>query len=233
MEKVWESAQAAVADIQDGVTLLVGGFGLSGIPTSLIQALYTKGTKHLRVVSNNCGTDTAGLGILLERRQIDHVSASYVGENKRFEQQLLNGDIEVELIPQGTLAERIRAGGAGIPAFYTATGVGTPVAEGKPTAEFDGKTYIQERAITGDVAFVKAWKADKMGNIVFRKTARNFNPLVATAATLTIVEVEELVEVGELDADHIHVPSIYVNRIIVTEHPDKQIERLTTREATR
>lgn len=230
MEKVFQSAQEAVADISDGAKLIVGGFGLSGIPTSLIEALKNQGTKHLAVVSNNCGTDDFGLGILLKNKQIDRVQASYVGENKRFEQQFLNGDIEVELVPQGTLAERIRAGGAGIPAFYTATGVGTPIAEGKHTMDFDGKTYLMEHAITGDFALVKAWKADTAGNLVFRKTARNFNPIAATAGKITIAEVEELVEVGELDPDSVHLPSIYVQRIIVTEHQQKEIEKLTVRE---
>lgn len=230
MDKVVESVEQAIADMQDGAVLVVGGFGLSGIPTMLIEAVRNKGVKNLHVVSNNCGVDDAGLGLLLQNKQIQKVQASYVGENKLFEQQFLSGEIDVELVPQGTLAERIRAGGAGIPAFYTATGVGTPIAEGKPTAQFDGKTYIQERAITGDYALVKAWKADRAGNLVFRKTARNFNPLAATAGRITIAEVEELVEVGALDPDHIHVPSVYVQHVIVTTHTEKAIERLTTRE---
>lgn len=230
MNKVVEHVNDAVADIHDGAVLIVGGFGLSGVPNMLIEAIQQKGVTNLHVVSNNCGTDDSGLGLLLKNKQIQKVQASYVGENKRFEQQFLNGEIDVELVPQGTLAERIRAGGAGIPAFYTATGVGTPIAEGKPTAEFDGKTYIQERAITGDFALVKAWKADKAGNLIFRKTARNFNPVAATAGRITIAEVEELVEVGELDADAIHVPSVYVQRVIVTTHTNKEIERLTVRE---
>lgn len=230
MDKVVQTVDQAIADIADGATLIVGGFGLSGIPSMLIEAIEQKGVKGLHVVSNNCGVDDAGLGLLLRNKQVQKVQASYVGENKLFEQQFLSGEIDVELVPQGTLAERIRAGGAGIPAFYTATGVGTPIAEGKPTAEFDGKTYIQERAITGDFALVKAWKADRAGNLLFRKTARNFNPLAATAGRVTIAEVEELVEVGELDPDAIHVPSVYVQRVIVTTHTDKAIERLTVRE---
>lgn len=230
MDKVVQTVDEAIADIADGATLIVGGFGLSGIPSMLIEAIEQKGVKGLHVVSNNCGVDDAGLGLLLRNKQVQKVQASYVGENKLFEQQFLSGEIDVELVPQGTLAERIRAGGAGIPAFYTATGVGTPIAEGKPTAEFDGKTYIQERAITGDFALVKAWKADRAGNLLFRKTARNFNPLAATAGRVTIAEVEELVEVGELDPDAIHVSSVYVQRVIVTTHTDKAIERLTVRE---
>lgn len=230
MDKVVQTVDEAIADIADGATLIVGGFGLSGIPSMLIEAIEQKGVTGLHVVSNNCGVDDAGLGLLLRNKQVQKVQASYVGENKLFEQQFLSGEIDVELVPQGTLAERIRAGGAGIPAFYTATGVGTPIAEGKPTAEFDGKTYIQERAITGDFALVKAWKADRAGNLLFRKTARNFNPLAATAGRVTIAEVEEIVEVGELDPDAIHVPSVYVQRIIVTTHTDKAIERLTVRE---
>lgn len=230
MDKVVQTVDEAIADIVDGATLIVGGFGLSGIPSMLIEAIEQKGVKGLHVVSNNCGVDDAGLGLLLRNKQVQKVQASYVGENKLFEQQFLSGEIDVELVPQGTLAERIRAGGAGIPAFYTATGVGTPIAEGKPTAEFDGKTYIQERAITGDFALVKAWKADRAGNLLFRKTARNFNPLAATAGRVTIAEVEELVEVGELDPDAIHVSSVYVQRVIVTTHTDKAIERLTVRE---
>lgn len=230
MDKVVQTVDQAIADIADGATLIVGGFGLSGIPSMLIEAIEQKGVKGLHVVSNNCGVDDAGLGLLLRNKQVQKVQASYVGENKLFEQQFLSGEIDVELVPQGTLAERIRAGGAGIPAFYTATGVGTPIADGKPTAEFDGKTYIQERAITGDFALVKAWKADRAGNLLFRKTARNFNPLAATAGRITIAEVEELVEVGELDPDAIHVPSVYVQRVIVTTHTNKAIERLTVRE---
>ena len=230
MDKVIGSVQEAIEQIEDGAVLLVGGFGLCGIPENLIQALKDKGVKDLTVVSNNCGVDDFGLGLLLEKKQITKIIASYVGENKTFEQQYLNGELEVELTPQGTLAERIRAGGAGIPAFYTATGVGTPIAQGKETKEFDGKTYLLERAIIGDFALVKAWKADKSGNLVFRKTARNFNPLVATAGRVTIVEVEELVEIGELDPDEIHLPGVYVQHIIHSPSFEKRIERRTVRE---
>lgn len=229
MSKVFTSFDEAIQDLKDGDTIIVGGFGLCGIPEKAIEAILRKGTKNLTVVSNNCGVDDWGLGLPLANKQISKIIASYVGENKTFEQQFLNGEIEVELTPQGTLAERIRAGGAGIPAFYTATGVGTPIAEGKPTKVFDGKTYIEERAIVGDFAFVKAWKGDKLGNLVYRKTARNFNPLAAMAGKITIAEVEELVEVGELDPDQIHTPSVYVQRILVGDHYEKRIERKTTR----
>ncbi|WP_274308924.1 CoA transferase subunit A [Solibacillus daqui] len=230
MDKVIGSVQEAVQQIEHGAVLLVGGFGLCGIPENLIQALKDKGVKDLTVVSNNCGVDDFGLGVLLEQKQISKMIASYVGENKMFEQQFLSGELEVELTPQGTLAERIRAGGAGIPAFYTATGVGTPIAQGKETKQFDGKTYLLERAITGDFALVKAWKADRAGNLVFRKTSRNFNPLVATAGRVTIVEVEELVEIGELDPDEIHLPGIYVQHIVHSPSFEKRIERRTIRE---
>ncbi|MCH7320375.1 CoA transferase subunit A [Solibacillus sp. MA9] len=230
MDKVIGSVQEAVQQIEDGAVLLVGGFGLCGIPENLIQALKDKGIKDLTVVSNNCGVDDFGLGVLLEQKQISKMIASYVGENKRFEQQFLSGELEVELTPQGTLAERIRAGGAGIPAFYTATGVGTPIAQGKETKQFDGKTYLLERAITGDFALVKAWKADRAGNLVFRKTSRNFNPLVATAGRVTIVEVEELVEIGELEPDEIHLPGIYVQHLVHSPSFEKRIERRTIRE---
>ena len=229
MDKVVASVQQAIQAIDDGAVLLVGGFGLCGIPENLIQAVKDKGTKNLTVVSNNCGVDDFGLGILLQDKQITKIIASYVGENKTFEQQFLNGELEVELTPQGTLAERIRAGGAGIPGFYTATGVGTPIAEGKETKEFDGKTYLLERAITGDFALVKAWKADRSGNLVFRKTSRNFNPLCATAGKVTIVEVEQLVETGELDPDEIHLPGIYVQHIVHSKSFEKRIERRTVR----
>lgn len=230
MGKVMRSIQEAIAPIEDGATLLVGGFGLCGIPEKLIQALKEKGVKDLTVVSNNCGVDDFGLGLLLEKKQITKIIASYVGENKTFEQQYLNGELDVELTPQGTLAERIRAGGAGIPGFYTATGVGTSIAEGKETKVFDGKTYLLERAITGDFALVKAWKADTLGNLVFRKTARNFNPLVATAGRVTIVEVEELVETGALDPDEIHLPGVYVQHIVHSPSFEKRIERRVVRE---
>lgn len=230
MNKVYSDFDKAVEDVFDGATLLAGGFGLCGIPEKLIAALQRKNVKNLTVVSNNCGVDDGGLGLLLANRQIQKMIASYVGENKTFEQQFLSGELEVELTPQGTLAERIRAGGAGIPGFYTATGVGTQVAEGKETKEFDGKTYLLEKAITGDFAFVKAWKADKSGNLVFRKTSRNFNPLAAMAAKVTIVEVEELVEIGELDPDHIHLPGVYIQRILVGKDYEKRIERRVVRE---
>lgn len=230
MEKVVASVQEAIHDIENGATILVGGFGLCGIPENLINALHEKGVNELTVVSNNCGIDDFGLGVLLPNKQIQKMIASYVGENKLFEQQFLSGELEVELTPQGTLAERIRAGGAGIPGFYTATGVGTDIAQGKEEKEFNGKSYILERAITGDFAFVKAWKADRSGNLVFRKTSRNFNPLVATAGKVTIVEVEELVETGELDPDEIHVPGVYVQRIVHGLTHEKRIECRTVRE---
>ncbi|MBO2536650.1 CoA transferase subunit A [Rummeliibacillus suwonensis] len=225
--KVMNSFVEAVSDIEDGSTLIVGGFGLSGIPEFSIQALKEKGTKDLTVVSNNCGVDDWGLGLLLANRQIKKMISSYVGENKTFEQQFLSGELEVELVPQGTLAERIRAGGAGIPGFYTATGMGTPIAEGKETKDFDGKTYLLERGIVGDFALVKAWKADTLGNLVFRKTARNFNPLAAMAGKITIAEVEEIVEPGELDPDEIHLPGIYVQRLLLGTDYQKRIEKLT------
>lgn len=230
MEKVVASVQEAIHDIENGATILVGGFGLCGIPENLINALHEKGVNELTIVSNNCGIDDFGLGVLLPNKQIQKMIASYVGENKLFEQQFLSGELEVELTPQGTLAERIRAGGAGIPGFYTATGVGTDIAKGKEEKEFNGKSYILERAITGDFAFVKAWKADRSGNLVFRKTSRNFNPLVATAGKVTIVEVEELVETGELDPDEIHVPGVYVQRIVHGLTHEKRIECRTVRE---
>lgn len=229
MNKVYQTAEEAIFDLKDGITLMSGGFGLSGNPENLIRALAARGTKDLTVISNNCGTDDYGLGILLKSRQIIKMISSYVGENSNFEQQFLSGELEVELTPQGTLAERIRAGGAGIPAFYTPTGYGTLVAEGKETREFDGKNYILERALTADFAFVKAWKGDTRGNLIFRATARNFNPMMATAARITIAEVEELVEPGELDPDQIHTPGVYVQRIIKGEHYEKWIEQRTTR----
>ncbi|WP_249661289.1 CoA transferase subunit A [Lysinibacillus fusiformis] len=227
--KVWGSFEEAVADIKDGDILAVGGFGLCGIPEKAIAALVQKGTKDLTVVSNNCGVDDWGLGLLLANKQIKKMIASYVGENKIFEQQFLSGELEVELTPQGTLAERLRAGGAGIPGFYTATGVGTPIAEGKEVKVFDGKDYILEKGITADFALVKAWKADKLGNLVYRKTSRNFNPLAAMAGKITIAEVEEIVEVGELDPDHIHTPGVFVQRVLLGESYEKRIERLTVK----
>ena len=231
MDKVIGHVEEAIEALQDGATILVGGFGLCGIPETLIAAVKDKGVSELTAVSNNCGVDGFGLGLLLENRQIKKMISSYVGENKLFEQQFLNGELEVELTPQGTLAERLRAGGAGIPAFYTATGVGTPVAEGKEVKEFQGREYILEQAITGDFAFVKAWKADKSGNCIFRKTSRNFNPLMAKAGQVTIVEAEEIVEVGELDPDHIHLPGVYVQKVLLAEKLEKRIERRTVREA--
>lgn len=227
--KVWGSFEEAVADIKDGDMLAVGGFGLCGIPEKAIAALVQKGTKDLTVVSNNCGVDDWGLGLLLANKQIKKMVASYVGENKIFEQQFLSGELEVELTPQGTLAERLRAGGAGIPGFYTATGVGTPIAEDKEVKVFDGKDYILEKGITADFALVKAWKADKLGNLVYRKTSRNFNPLAAMAGKITIAEVEEIVEVGELDPDHIHTPGVFIQRVLLGESYEKRIERLTVK----
>lgn len=227
MTKVFGSMAEAVKDIHNGATLIVGGFGLCGIPENLILAIRDCGVKNLSVVSNNCGVDGWGLGLLLENKQIAKMTASYVGENKLFEAQFLSGEIEVELVPQGTLAEKIRAGGAGIPAFYTATGIGTPIAEGKEQKKFKDRDYLMEESLVGDFAIVKAWKADPFGNLVFRKTSRNFNPLVATAGKVTIVEVEELVGIGELDPDEIHTPGIYVQRIVKGTHYEKRIERLT------
>lgn len=231
LDKVVGSAAEAVADIPSGASLAVGGFGLNGIPSVLIAALLEQGAEDLRVVSNNCGVDDWGLGLLLAEKRISRMTSSYVGENKEFERQYLHGELEVELIPQGTLAERLRAGGAGIPAFYTRTGYGTIVAEGKPVAEFDGKTYVLERGITADVALVKAWMGDKSGNLVYRKTARNFNPMVATAGKITVVEVEHLVEVGDIDPDHVHTPSIFVSRIVLNATPEKRIEQCTLRKS--
>ncbi|MEC8192807.1 MAG: CoA transferase subunit A [Myxococcota bacterium] len=232
MDKTIHSAAEAIDDIGDGITLLVGGFGLSGNPENLIRALHERGTTNLTLVSNNAGTDHCGLGVLLQAKQVSTMVGSYVGENKEFERQFLSGELTVELCPQGTLAERMRAAGAGIPAFYTPTGVGTLRAEGKETREFAGRTYLLEEALHGDFAFVKAWKGDTHGNLVFRKTARNFNPLVAKAATVTIAEVEELVPAGALDPDEIHLPGIYVQRIIRGEHYEKWIEQRTTRSRT-
>lgn len=230
MNKIYASANEALKDIvMDGQTIAVGGFGLCGIPEALIAALRDSGVKNLTCVSNNAGVDGFGLGQLLATRQIKKMISSYVGENKEFERQYLSGELELEFTPQGTLAERLRAGGAGIPAFFTRTGVGTIVAEGKETREFDGKTYVMERAIIPDISLVKAYIADKSGNLVFRKTARNFNPNVAMAGKITIVEVEKIVELGELDPDAIHLPGIFVHRIVLNEHPEKRIEQRTTR----
>jgi 3-oxoacid CoA-transferase subunit A len=229
--KVLTSFAEAVADVGDGATLIVGGFGLSGIPERSIAALRDAGVVDLTVVSNNCGVDDFGLGVLLANRQIKKMISSYVGENKTFERQYLSGELEVDLVPQGTLAERIRAGGAGIPAFYTPTGVGTPIADGKEVKEFDGRSYLLERAITADFALVKAWRADPLGNLVFRKTARNFNPLAAMAGRVTIAEVEELVDVGELDPDAIHTPGVFVQRVLLGAPYEKRIERLKVQAA--
>ena len=229
MKPVYSSFVEAVKDIQDGATIMVGGFGLCGIPENLILALVETGVKDLTVISNNCGVDEWGLGLLLKNRQIKKMIGSYVGENKEFERQVLSGELEVELTPQGTLAEKIRAGGAGIPAFYTPAGVGTPIAEGKEIRTFNGKEYVLEEAYTADFSLVRAAKADKMGNLVYNKTARNFNPMIAAAGKITIAEVEELVEIGDIDPNEVQTPSIYVQRLIVGEQ-EKKIERLTVRD---
>ncbi len=229
MNKVFASAAQAVADIAEDAVIMSGGFGLCGNPENLIRALHTQGTGGLTIVSNNCGTDDCGLGILLKGGQVRKMISSYVGENKHFEGLMLRGELEVELNPQGTLAERIRAGGAGIPAFYTPTGYGTVIAEGKECRDFDGRMYVLERGLTADFALVKAWKGDTHGNLVFKATARNFNSIMATAGRTTIAEVEELVPAGELGGDEIHVPGIYVQRIIQGEHYEKWIEQRTTR----
>ena len=229
--KVVNSFEEALTGLEDHMTIISGGFGLCGIPENLISEIERKGTTGLTLVSNNCGVDDFGLGLLLPKRQIKKIVASYVGENAEFERQMMSGELEVELTPQGTLAEKMRAGGAGIPAFYTATGVGTPVAEGKDEREFNGRRYLLEEAITGDFAIVKAWKADKFGNLVFRKTARNFNPMAATAGKITVVEVEEIVEPGDLNPDEIHTPGIYVNRVVLGTF-EKRIEQRTTRAAS-
>ena len=230
-KKIYPDAAAALTELlRDGMTLCVGGFGLCGIPEKLIDALLDSGVKDLTVVSNNAGVDGVGLGKLLRSRQIRKMIASYVGENKEFERQYLSGELELEFNPQGTLAERCRAGGAGIPAFYTKTGVGTLVAEGKPHMDFDGETFIMERAIRADIALIKGWKADEAGNLIFRKTARNFNQVMATAAPICVAEVEEIVPTGSLDPDAIHLPGIYVKRLIDGSPYDKKIEFRTVRE---
>ena len=229
IDKVVASADAAVADVGDGAVLAVGGFGLCGIPENLIAALVRRGVRRLTCVSNNAGVDDWGLGLLLRTRQIRRMVASYVGENAEFERQYLAGELEVEFVPQGTLAERMRAGGAGIPAFFTPVGVGTPVAEGRETRTFDGRPCLLERGIVGDFALVAAWKADRMGNLVFRKAARNFNPLAAGAGRVCIAEVEELVQPGQLDPDQIHTPGVYVHRIVVAPR-EKRIEKRTVRQ---
>lgn len=231
MNKVYPSASAALQGIvRDGQLLAVGGFGLCGIPEALIDALRDSGARELTVVSNNAGVDGFGLGKLLATRQIRRMISSYVGENKEFERQYLAGELELEFTPQGTLAEKLRAGGAGIPAFYTRTGVGTLVAEGKETREFDGKVYVMERALVPDVALGKAWKADRSGNLVFRRTARNFNPAAIMAGRISVVEVEEIVETGSFDPDAVHLPGIYVHRLVLNPTPEKRIERRTTRQ---
>jgi 3-oxoacid CoA-transferase A subunit len=229
MNKIVASAAEAVKDIPDGALLALGGFGLCGIPENTIAALVEKGVKNLTCISNNAGVDGFGIGLLLEKRQVKKMISSYVGENKLFEQLVLSGELEIELTPQGTLAEKLRAGGAGIPAFYTPTGVGTLIAEGKDVREFDGRKYVLERSFHADFAIVKAWKGDAMGNLVYRRTARNFNPMVATCGKITIAEVEELVPVGSLEPDHIHTPGIYVKRIYQGKGYQKRIERRTVR----
>lgn len=230
LNKVVENYDQALAGLTDGMTLMVGGFGLCGIPENLIIKMRDMGVKGLTCISNNAGVDDFGLGLLLQKKQIDRIYASYVGENALFEQQMLSGELDVILTPQGTLAEKIRAGGAGIPAFFTATGYGTPVAEGKETREIDGRHYVLEPALKADFALIKAWKADTMGNLIYRNTAMNFNPMMATAGKITVVEVEEIVPAGTLDPHHIHTPGIYVNRVIKGSF-EKRIEQRTTREA--
>ena len=231
MKKIFPSAEAALQGVvKDNQTLAVGGFGLCGIPEALIAAIKTSAVQNLTVISNNAGVDGFGLGILLETRQIKKMIASYVGENKEFERQYLAGELALEFTPQGTLAEKLRAGGSGIPAFFTKTGVGTLVAEGKELREFDGETYVMERALVPDVSLVKAWRADKSGNLQFRLTARNFNPAVAMAGKVCIVEVEEIVETGAMDPDQIHLPGIYVHRIVCNPNPEKRIEKRTITE---
>jgi 3-oxoacid CoA-transferase subunit A len=231
MDKRLKSPDDAIANLQDGATVLMGGFGLCGIPENLIAAVRRKGTKNLTVVSNNAGVDDFGIGLLLQNRQVKKMISTYVGENKLFEQLVMSKELELELNPQGTFAERLRAGGAGIPAFYTPTGYGTMVAEGKETRDFDGRMYVMERGLRGDFAFVKAWRGDRWGNLIYRKTARNFNPMMATAADFVVAEVEELVELGELDPDQVHTPGIFVNAIIQGQDYEKRIERRTTRKS--
>lgn len=232
MNKVYADSTSALSGLLfDGMTIMAGGFGLCGIPEHLIVALRDSGVKDITVVSNNCGVDDFGLGILLQTRQIKKMVSSYVGENGEFERQYLSGELELEFNPQGTLAERIRAGGAGIPAFYTKTGYGTLVAEGKETREFNGEMYVMETGLVADLSIVKAWKGDESGNLIYRRTARNFNPMMATAGRVCVAEVEELVPTGSLDADHIHTPGIYVNRMLLGTHFEKRIERRTVREA--
>ncbi|WNF37661.1 CoA transferase subunit A [Bacillaceae bacterium IKA-2] len=229
MKPIHTSFVDAVKDVQDGATLMVGGFGLCGIPENLIKGLLERGVKDLTIISNNCGVDDWGLGLLLRNKQVKKMISSYVGENKEFERQVLSGELEVELVPQGTLAEKIRAGGAGIPAFYTPAGVGTPIAEGKETKVFNGREYLLEEALVADFSLVRAMKGDKMGNLIYNKTAQNFNPMIATAGKITIAELEELYEIGELPPDQIHTPSVYVQRLIVGKQ-ENRIERLTVSE---
>lgn len=231
MNKIVSTAKEALSGVRDNMTILVGGFGLCGIPENLIMALRETGAKSLTCVSNNAGVDDFGLGLLLQTRQIRKMISSYVGENATFEKQYLNGELELEFCPQGTLAERLRAGGAGIPAFFTPTGVGTIVANGKEVRNFDGRDYVMERGITGDFALVKAWKADPFGNLIFRKTARNFNPMIATAGKITVAEVEEIVGLGELDPDHVHTPGVYIQRVFKAPSLEKRIEQRTLRKS--
>jgi len=232
MDKRVASPDVALANLRDGMTILMGGFGLCGIPENLIEALRRKGNRDLTIVSNNAGVDDFGIGLLLQNRQVKKMISTYVGENKLFEQLVLSGELHVELNPQGTLAERLRAGGAGIPAFYTPTGYGTMVAEGKETRDFDGRHCILERGLRGDFAFIKAWKGDRWGNLIYRKTTRNFNPMMATAADYVIAEVEELLEPGQLPPDHVHTPGIFVDAILQGARYTKRIERCTTRKTS-
>jgi 3-oxoacid CoA-transferase subunit A len=227
MDKRVFSPDIAIANLQDGATILMGGFGLCGVPEHLIAAVHRKGTKDLTIASNNAGVDTFGIGVLLQDRQVKKMISTYVGENKLFEQLVTSGQLQLELNPQGTFAERLRAGGAGIPAFYTPTGYGTLVAEGKETREFDGRMYVLERGLRGDFAFIKAWKGDRWGNLIYRKTARNFNPMMATAADYVIAEVEQLVDLGQLEPDQVHTPGIYVNAIFQGPHYERRVERRT------
>jgi len=231
VNKVVRDAREAVNDVQNGATIMMGGFGLCGIPENLILALRDKGVRDLTIISNNAGIDDFGIGLLLQTRQVKKMISTYVGENQLFERLVLSGELEIELVPQGTFAERIRAGGAGIAGFYTPTGYGTLIAEGKETREFGGRMYVLERGLTADFSFVKAWKADRWGNLVYNKTARNFNPMMATAGRVTIAEVEQLVELGELDPDGIHTPAIYVKRVLQGSNYSKRIEKRTVRKA--
>ena len=233
MNKVVRGADEAIADLPDGASIMMGGFGVCGIPEHLIAALVRRGTRDLTVMSNNAGVSDFGIGLLLKTRQVRKMVSTYVGENELFERQFLSGELEVELVPQGTFAERIRAGGAGIPAFFTPTGYGTKAAEGKETRDFDGRHYVMERALHADYAFVKAWKGDRLGNLVYRRTTRNFNPMMATAGRITIAEVEQLVEPGDLDPDQVHTPGIFVQRLFQGTHYEKRIEQRTTRDAGR